>query len=203
MANISANYLDEALHKLRIDIRKDIKTEISELRSIIDNQKIEINTLKSIVTDQQSSILFLQRKDIEKNIVISGIAEIDEKKDKGTILEVLQAVNPQIKDESITHYHRFGKKTPRQLKVSLSSKEIKFSAVRNAKKLRDDQNFENVFINSDQTRADSSESWRLRTKVKELKKDNPLKEIYIKGGSLLMDGTEIDKADPLKQLFRV
>lgn len=203
MATISADYLTAALEKLRTDIRSDLKDEITVLRTIIDEQTKEIDSLKAVVADQQTSLLYLQRKDLERNMIISGLSEPNaEITDTEQINELLKIVDDKFQASTIDRFDRIGKQKPRLLKITFKLKETKLSLVRNGKKLRDIEKYEGVYINSDQTKLDRAESRRLRIKRKELKAENPTKAVYIKAGCLIMDDTEIDRMNPINQLFR-
>lgn len=203
--------LNDRLEKLRCDIKKDFESRFQQLESTIAAQASEIEALKechhrlSVGVDTMAlSCHEKMRKDIECNIILSGIPEDSEEED---IPELAQAALGKLRcseDDVLTH-SRVGKSQgnkSRLLKMSFRSVDDKYKAVRNAPNLRNDAKFQNVYVNPDRTFAERCERKRLWQKSFALKKENPAAKIDLRRGKLLVNGEVLDSAEPHRYLFR-
>ena len=201
------------------------------LREELDNrfQRVEllekkVVQLEDIILKQQEAIELLKKKDLYCHLIISGLPEIptattdisaqesyDLRKTEALLSEITgppASANIQIK--KVTRLGRSTSDTqqrgahPRRLKVVLGSTENRNLVLSNARKLKDNRNFSNVFINPDEPPLTRQENARLRKKLRQLRethKDNPQVKIYIKSGKLYMNSDIIDSFSVGNQVF--
>lgn len=206
--------LDKRLEILASEIRSSFEAKINRLEEKIASHATEIERLKSsqINNDRRFdelafSVHEAKRKDIAKNIIISGIPE-DDDTDEETIpvkakavLERLDCLNCEIEN-----YYRVGRSLmnkPRLLKVRFRHLSDKVKAVRNAMRLRSNKDFLGVYVNSDLTPEERLERKRLNDKARLLRIENPTSEVQMRRRNLLMDNQIIDCSMPHRSLFRV
>jgi hypothetical protein len=107
---------------------------------------------------------FNNKKRIENNIIISGVADhtildkqINEENDKQTIEIILKAIKPDFLITNAKRIIRLTKNTKRPegppdlILVELDNKETQNFMIKNSKNLKDNINFKNIFINKDKT----------------------------------------------------
>ncbi len=203
--------LDIRLEKLRCDLLSDFEKRINRLKATIITQEQEIQALKAHCTgvdyqvDSLAYTLHLQmKKEIENNIVISGVPEVE---DESVIPSVARNVLKKLDCSNceIRHHSRVGKSQnskPRLLKISFRFLRDKAKATRNASHLREDASFRGVYVNSDLTFCERRERRRLRDAMDEIRKEKPAAEIVLRRGELLVDGVTVDSALPHRLLFR-
>ena len=203
--------VNERLERLRLDIRSDFEDQIKQLDLTIAAQAKEIEALKAQqigVAAEVDSLAFTfhqqMKKDIARNIVISGIKEDEDEDELPTgVHEVLEKLD--CAGGEIVQHSRVGKSQnnkPRLLKISFRFLHDKIKAVRNASNLRADARFQGVYVNSDFTFAERQERKRLRDKSVKLKNENPAAEVLLRRGNLLVDGDIVDVVSPHRLLFR-
>ena len=120
-----------------------------------------------------------EKKRREKNIAISGLAEsssTDAEKKKADetaqVTQLFEAIgNPGV---AITHLYRMKPRTQAQSEndrsqskpgiviVSLESTTARDQVMQNAKKLRENPTYNNVYLNKDYTKAESAQNYSLR-----------------------------------------
>jgi len=143
------------------------------------------------------------RRKIEKNIVIAGIPE-DEDEDELTTKakDVIEKLDCSV-DE--IEFSRIGKATdnrPRLLKVTFTSLREKLEAVRKASRLRNDETFRGIYVNSDLTFVERKENKRLRDECASSKRENLNADVVLRRGKLYINDKLVDIAAPHHLLFR-
>lgn len=203
--------VNERLERLRSDIKSDFEAKIKDLEAIIYAQAKEIDHLQSthaeVVTDVDSlayTIHQQMKKDIQNNIVISGIPEEDDEDEvPAKAEEVLEKLDCSTCE--VVQHSRVGRAQndgPRLLKLSFRSLRDKIRAVRNASRLRRDKNFLGIYVNPDYTVVERKERKRLRDESIALKKEHPNSEVVLRRGKLLLNGNLVGVAHPHRLLFR-
>ena len=203
--------INERLERLRCDIRSDFEAKIKNLESIIHAQAKEIDQLQSVSAQAVSDVDSLaytihqqMRKDIQNNIVISGIPEEedeDELPDKAEeVLEKLDCSTCEVMQHS--RVGRAQNNRPRLLKLSFRFLRDKIKAVRNATRLRRDMDFQGIYVNPDYTAVERKERKRLRDESIALKRGHPDSEVVLRRGELLLDDNRVGIAHPHRLLFR-
>ena len=206
--------LEKSLEKLRMEIRNDFQAQIAHLESIIASQAAEIENLKSCietVSDVDSKLNALavsshrlMRKEIETNVIVSGIPE-DEviNNNSGLFAGVLSKLECPFSE--ISSFARVGKASglrPRLLKISFSNTDLRIKAVKNAKLLREDSRFKGVFVNPDLTFAERLEQKRLRDKAREIRTLDSRARVILRHGKLIVGDDVVDVSVPHRHLFR-
>ena len=203
--------INTRLEKLRCDIQSDFERKINHLESTIAAQATEIEALRvhhTGVATQIDSLAYTlhqqMKKDIEKNIVLSGIAEdMDESAMPPKAKDVLDKLDCSRCE--IVQHSRVGKSQnnkPRLLKISFRFLHDKIKATRNASCLRGDARFQGVYVNSDLTFCERQERKRLRNELTKRKNENPAADIFLRRDKLLVDDVVMDSAEPHRLLFR-
>ena len=192
---------DTSLSRLREDIAKLLSNQTETLQAVIEKQNKKIDQLENIVRTQQSTILQLQRKEVAQNIIISGIPE-NNNDDADNIKEVLATLECQKPIEVTTRIGMKIHNKPRLLKVTFKNIQDSKLAIRNAKQLRNSNKFKGIYVNPDQIYADRIESRRIREKYKLLVSQNSANEVKIKKGILYLNDEEVDRQDPISQVFQ-
>jgi hypothetical protein len=199
--------LENALAKLRIDIRVDLNDVIlnalKPLTLRINKLENDNELLRKAITNQS---LTTERSEISArscNIIIRGMTEEQDE----TIDQKCKGILKLLLDKDVTDFKatRLGKVNssrtqPRQVKVILASKDIRDKTLANGKKLRQSPAYADVFVNGDEPPLSRKENHRLRLKAKELR-EHSTESVYIKRGQLFCGSTVVDTFDLGNQLF--
>ena len=205
--------LSSSIKKLRCEIRADLLEEINHLKTVIENQALEIAELKSqalihssVMTDLDTLAMVTHsqmRREIAPSVVISGLSEDSDVDDGDRIEEILCKLD--CSSCEVIRHERVGRATtgrPRLLKVKFRPPSEKTKVVRNCRRLRNDSEYNGIYVNPDLTYAERHERRRLHTVMDNLKRQNINSNVSINKGVLYQDGLEVDRALPHRFLFR-
>ena len=143
------------------------------------------------------------RKD---SVRIYGIPEAeDERETNDIVVKLAKDIGVNITTADLSVSHRLGRRgrggKPRTIIAKFVRRQCKTDVMRNKKRLRDCQNYENVYINDDLT--------TLRNKlVMEMKKDDNIKQVWTIEGRIFCiqidQGREVKRVvDSPEDLFKV
>lgn len=209
--NAFQTMLTSALEKQKDDIlsvlSKDLQAKFDSLNAEILELKNENETLKGVISSHQSSILHLERKERECNLIITGLSDSpDAEEDSQAVHEFLEDMCPSEVSGSIKTCYRLGqyrsdKKRP--VKVQLRDRNTRQIVIYKARlKLRSSSACNGVRIKPDLCAQDRSENNRLFNIFRKMKKVHPDSDIRLSRGILTVDGVECDRSDPVGNLFR-
>jgi hypothetical protein len=181
------------IEELRIDNAK-LTTDFSNNKLAI-NDAVEFRQLKISSEETEKAL----RK---KNIIITGLPEDTNDRDKTTLTNLGKGLNLDLGVIVLSH-RRLGKfkanTRSRPLLLELAKESDKFLIFSLAKPLRNSEQFKEVYIGPDLTRHEQSEHKRLRDKLKveKTKPENNGITFSIRGGKLFQGDKVIDKVSPL------
>ena len=173
-----AEGLERRVEILEKELRKKHSNEHlggASTSSMADSQlfttKLKSNVVNAVVSDLK------ERQTREKNIVIYGLAEPIESgedssakdKDRTSVENVLKIVG--INTENIKIHRLKSNKKPSPVVVELVNKTARDEALRGAKVLRENEQFNGIYINPDLTLAERIEAKELRDERNRLNKD--------------------------------
>ena len=187
---------------IKTAVNDAIQKELSSLRSEIEEQKREMEQMKKFLVESENQKLKEKRRELSCNVIINGLAEEEDEDDDDTLEKVTVLLHKAIPDAEVEKAFRLGKRknTPRVVKVIFDSKETRNQVLTEVRKHKDTF-FKDIYVNADRPFADRQESFRLRKKLKTLKKQNPHQNLYIRRGKLYFDNIAIDEEQPLQQIF--
>ena len=174
-----------------------------------------ITTLKKTLVNQQEYIEQLQRRDLAKNAMITGIPnepldrngdQLDDPEEK--VKAILNELNPDLttQDYSIRLFDPFTRlngSITHSAKVTFLSIDKKKETLANSKSLKEKEEFfRSVYVKNDETKMSRNENYRLRKKAKALREEFPRDVIKIEKGVLKQNDTQIDKFDLNNQIFQ-
>ena len=209
------NFLKEEIAAVHERLEK-FEHKLSCVQSQIVQTDDEVSKLRSVILDQQLQIESHEVKMREKNVIIQNIPEAEVSSEAGILrddsekLETLcRLANININPEDMVSLRRLGKRqsnSNRPLKVTLKKTEQKFKFLNNKKAISNNseltQLFNNkIYINVDNSFLMQKEEYRLRQRLKELKREDPSCSSYIRAGVLYHDGVIDDKSDVRNQIF--
>lgn len=156
------------------DIKHLITTIQNELTASINNLKsefdLQLNDLRAALAAKQQHVSFefedvvnevTERQNRKSNLIIFGVEEVPEDGDRDVVTlqdsiqtrAILEYVLPDYRSEEL-HVQRLGRRSRnrnRPIKISLRNGQEVSNFLRHAKKLRNSDNYNNVFISSDKT----------------------------------------------------
>lgn len=197
---------------LRDEIIREVKSIIAdkfnELNSKIQQHDDEIALLKKHLAESEGRRLREARQELALNVVISGLPESDNEtseqlaKKIDSVFSALDKVDGLSVASGVRAFYRVGRPNGRRIvKIKMKSRDHRNLLLSNARLLRNNPDFQGVYIAADRCFLDRQESLRLRLRAKSLRSDFPKAEIKYTKGKLLVDGLEVDKEDPLAQIF--
>ena len=86
-------------------------------------------------------------------------------------------------------------------KVIFKEFEVKMDAMKNAKKLKNNEALNKIFFQWDEPKLTRQENHRLRKKKRELKEEYPDDKVEIKKGILKRNDQQVDKFNLVNQIF--
>jgi hypothetical protein len=146
-----------------------------------DKKQNKTNISQLVMTSKISNELN-QKKKIENNIIISGIAESDQnnkdeklKHDQAQVIELLQIMDQNLNETNVKRLTRLPRRnkqnnqnqSPELLLVEIDTVENKSLIMQKAKKLEESGNYENVYINNDKTEQERIVESKLRAERNE------------------------------------
>ena len=104
---------------------------------------------------------------------------------------------------------RLGKRTSdksRPLKIELKHKHLKFDFLNVRKSINSSKEIQKhfskkIFINTDSSFLMRKEEFRLRERLREMKRNDPNMSSYIRAGVLYQDDRKVDEVDVCSHLF--
>lgn len=164
----------------------------------------KINRLQAGVRNNEYSTDALAQYSRKENVRLSGVKESDDGADENfndIISMIGQAMDVQINATAIVDAHRLGKKTPgkcRQIIVRFANRSMRNKFIVNRKRLKQSENFKNVFITDDLT--------PLRFKLFQMvRKNEDVKNAHTRDGKIicvLKNGTKAVIESP-DDLFKI
>ncbi len=200
-----------AVNEPRITANTEIVTTNSEK---IEELERTITSLKKTMVNQQEFLEQLQRNNLAKNAMITGIPNdplilddnpVDDPEEKAKA--ILKELNPNLRDQDYSirvfdPFTRHDGTITHSAKVTFHSIDKKKQTLANSKTLKDKGNFfRSVYCKNDETKIARSENYRLRKKAKELRSEFPNDTIKIEKGVLKRNDVQVDKFDLNNQLF--
>ena len=202
----------EAVNK-RLD---KFEASLFSVKANCDHLGNEITTIKEVIIDQQLKIESHEAKLRSNNIIVHNIPEdpvfygpdkLEDDKSKMSVLCHLSDV--KIKADDMSSFQRLGKRQQnknRPLKVTLKNSSQKFQFLNNRGSLSKSNDLMHIFkakifVNADSSFLVQKEEYRLRQKLKDLKRDKPHTSSYIRSGVLYHGGKEVDRVNIKNQLF--
>ena len=128
--------------------------------------------------------------DRSKNLIVFGLPEADNEDDAETRRRVGKVFNHLDTSPSITATARLGTKREgrhRPVKISLQQREDLVSLLKKARLLHQADTFKQVYLSPDLTREEREDNARLYQTLKQLRKDNPGRKYWVRGGSIMCD----------------
>ena len=128
--------------------------------------------------------------DRSKNIMIFGLPEAGNEEETATRDAVMKVFAHLEVTPSVTSSSRVGTKTsvrPRPIKVSVEKREDLLILLKKARLLRQASSYRTVYLSPDMTKEEREESTRVYNTVKQLRKDNPGRKYWVRGGSIMFD----------------
>ena len=205
--------LDKKVKEL--ESRFEDKTKKNE-KDITENQE-KTKEVKTVTNNNLKYLINLDRDRRKHNVVMFGVKEDQALKIGGTT-----AANDAEKTEMILDFigcedvrpvdmFRLGKEgsdKPRPIKLTFASKDVAFSILTKAKKLKDlvDSHDLNIYCKPDKSKSEQTEFQRLGKKKEELLLKYPTPEggnprVTLQKGSLQVDNVEVYKYEPVQTLF--
>ena len=128
----------------------------------------------------------IEHQEILKNIVISGTIPSEETPDTTVVEEFMNEIG--IKIDGNFKSKRIGKKNDKEMQmllVTLKDGEIRDHILSRARNLRDKEKFSNVYIQSDKTKTEREEEYRLGCELRKARAAEPRTSFYIRNGEIV------------------
>lgn len=221
-----AELIRESEERMKSFIKEEIKSVTDRLTQIEANASLmqsecvrlddELSKIRNVVINQQLLVEDHERKLRANNVIIHNIPE-DRVSSESDVLDddeqkiecLCRSARVDIGANDIVTIHRIGKRQAnkvRPIKLTLKNTDLKFKFLNSRRQIMSNEYltkiFRNrIFINSDNSLLVQKEEQRLRSKLKELKNENPVVATYIRSGKLFHDGRVVDSVDVQKQIF--
>lgn len=185
--------LEQRILKMEQQSLKDLKLEMEELKSSRPSQTpiqtdIQNNSSYNEIIEELN-----ERNKRKNNLIIFGINEHDQSQtlearknaDRMAVVNLIQAIQPDVQSQvtDIIRLGRFVNGRSRPLKVILRSENDVHQIIRNAKKLRNYEEFKGVSVSFDRTRRQLDQYKLMKTELmdRHSKGDTNCKIKYIGG----------------------
>ena len=177
----------------------------------VESLSTEVSTLKRVIQEQQKALEASRRKDLSKNIIVSGIPNdpwtlIDDvviSDDAGKLEEIFRHIDCSDKlssEHKIISFPAQNGKSTHTLKVQFLNEEIVKDIIPKAKGLKSFDKGK-VYINYDEPFYSRKENLRLRKKKYNLLEKHPNDVVKIAKGKLYHNDTIVDRFNISNQLF--
>ena len=186
----------EVLEGVKQDV-KEIKGDLQTVQgrsyadSLITGKGQEVDGVKPQDNKQRRNMqeqVFeaMEREKRRLNIVIMGVKEGTEDKDKEMVMELMKVLGLEDADE-VQVMGRIGKVgvKPRLIRIKLVNWENRRKVMLRAKQLKDSLGFEHVYICPDLTRKQQEEDKKLRDQVKEFRGKGKHDRVKISRGQVV------------------
>ena len=194
-----------------------LRKELDERFVLVGELNKKISVLEKIVVRQQELIENLQKRDLECNLIISGVPESsphESTDDHGTVIKLFREIMTpeEMTNMELSETSRLGQRpssqnpglTPRRIKAVLGNKLLRNAILKKAKNLKGNKNFPRVYINPDEPVLTRRENSRLRRRLRELReshKSTPNLHIYLKRGNIFINSDIVDTFSLSNQMF--
>lgn len=204
---ITREMLHDALSILRKELldglNKKIDLQTKQLQEIIKTQALEIEHLRRVVVGQATRLEQLDSNNRRKQAVVFGLSEDNDDNLAEKVQDIVCSTGHSCHMKRDPH--RIGKKgsRPRPVRVYFFTEDDKKAAVsgfRSLKRADAAGALKGIYMNYDLPFMTSKENKRLRSRLKELKANNPLDDLQISRGVLHSNGVVIDQFSLENQL---
>ena len=207
-SGVTLSDIKSLIDSLRIEVINTLKDEVRHLKETIsslqssikaleeDNRRIhkkysEVDAELRSLQEHQLEASFMITEEVDArlrkkcNIVISGLSEcsvdgsVNDSEDIVKCADLFRAIG--LDASGVVATHRLGKPSPykpRLLKVKCEDVEVRNNALRYAKKLKNKDQYRNVFINPDRTQLERERFKALTTELKQRRANNENVVIY-------------------------
>ena len=188
--------LQTVLNEKLTDIMAPFVAKIQQLESKCEKLETMCDKLQCAQTALLQSQEKLEITSRCKNVIITDLKE--ELNTNAAIKEIIHIIMAASQDSPTAPLNfdckRLGSNQshPRPVKVVFQTEEASSKVKRNAKLLRQHNQFNNVYINPDWPPATSKENARLRNRAKQIRATNPNSTVQIRKGKLLIDDAIVD-----------
>ena len=164
-----------------VEIQKNMET-ITSNSDNIEMMQNDVNTLKKGMLQQQIFLENIQRGNLGKNVMITGIPCKDVIHQGQVLSDTKEKVNAILNEIGITlneneyqiiTFNVDDDKPTCFAKVILKKIETKQGIIKESKCLKDNEVFRGVYIKNDETKLARNENYRLRKKARELRAEFP------------------------------
>lgn len=208
--SVFQSMLDSALERQKGElvsmITADLRAEFDALREEFSAVKAENSVLKDIVCSQQKSIMRLEQRDRDNNVVIIGLPDSSNSEaDSAKVNSLIKAVCPKDPKSVVKNFYRLGKfrsNKSRAVKVELTCPVTRKAMLQKAKQLGTHDAYKDVRIKPDLCELDRIENKRIYSVFVQQKTANPGKNVELSQGVVTVDKRVVDRRDPIKSLFR-
>ena len=174
----------------------------------------QIVTLKKTIVNQQKFMEQMQRNNLAKNIMITGVPDTalviagaeyntPEEKIHAIIKELNPAVSPNnYKIKMFDPFTAINGTVTHCAKVIMDTVELKQTTITNAKTFKEHENeiFHSIYVKNDETKLARDENYRLRQKARAIRTLHPNEPVKIEKGVLKHNGN--DQFDLSNQIFQ-
>lgn len=193
--------LNEQDQRLTTVFQEMLRESLKVLKEQIDKQNEKIVMLENVITNQASHIDKIDNYMKRKYAILQGVPE---DKDETQLEEIIIALDANL--EKSFKPIRLGKKTNdknRPIKLKFINENEKRNTVNKSRDVfKENEAFNNIYLNYDESTYRRLENGRLRRMKKENKAKYPDKDIQLQKGQLLMDNNVIDKYNIKNQIFQ-
>ena len=190
-----------------IDKNKDTIAENERRLAEIDGT---LTNVKKTLLNQQNFMEQVQRTHLARNVMITGVpndnlaindsvlTNTDEK-----VLAILNQLDDGINDSDyeLKTFEPPEGRTTHSVKVIFNCMDTKKKIITEARRLKDINALNMIYIKNDETKLARSENYRLRVKARALRAQFPNAAVKIEKGVLKQDGVVVDKFDLNNQIF--
>ena len=182
--------------------------KIALLEANIKEKDTTIATMTDIIVNIQSSLNRIDANTRNNNIIISGLTEEDivgddvgelrtDKEKIQTLFEIMDVGTDVLASTDEFEYTRIGQirdNSTRLVKVNVRSKITRDKILDKSPSLKGKSElWKKIYVKKDVHPVYSKETSRVYRKMKNLKEQNPDKDVKIQDGKLLVDGKMVDK----------
>ena len=196
---------DELRTEIIAGLNEMIRKELTELNDRIGKQDEEITFLKKCLVESERQRLHASRQEVASNVIISGLPEGESETDEelcDKVESIFKALNVEDVDVDDCKLSRVGRPNGhRAVKIVTPSHAKRNLLLSRARTLRYHADLRRVYMNADRCFLDRKEAARLRQRARIWTQDHPDDQVRLVRGKLTVNGSEIDKEEPLRHLF--
>ena len=208
---LSHSALKDELLKLKCDLKDELALIISnavsghvkQLEEKIAHQQ-EIDNLKRYVWNSEKDKLQAIRKELAPNLVISGLSESDFETSEELgekVGKVLNFLDADLNKSTFRWVGRRVENKTRIVKVITGSVHERNRVLSKSRLLRNNPQFDKVYVDSDKCFLDRKELARLRGRARVLRNERPNSSVRLFRDKLFVEDDEVDHAEPLRHVL--